>query len=69
MPLFARIAFAAVDFAARKGLAAPSAGDSGSGIQESIELGARAFAARRTRIGIFGGTATFWSRETICRRA
>ncbi len=30
MPLFARIAFAAVDFAARKGLAAPAAGDSGT---------------------------------------
>ena len=32
-------------------------------IPKSIELGAREFAARRTRIGIFGGTDTFWSRE------
>ena len=50
MPLFARIAFAAVDFAARKGLAAPSAGDSGT------ESGKH----RAQRTGVRGETYAYW---------
>jgi Holliday junction resolvase-like predicted endonuclease len=43
MPLFARIAFAAVTFAARKGLAAPSVGDSDqeSGKHQALRTGVR----------------------------
>ncbi len=50
MPLFARIAFAAVDFAARKGLAAPSAGDS--------DPESKKHRARRT--GVRGETYAYW---------
>ena len=69
MTLLARIAFATVDFWQpakgwlRHRRAIPIRN------QKSIELGVRAFAARRMPTGIFGGTATSWSRETICRRA
>ncbi len=50
MPLFARIAFAAVDFAARKGLAAPSSGDSDSESKKH----------RAQRTGVRGETYAYW---------
>jgi putative endonuclease len=50
MPLFARIAFAAVDFAARKGLAAPPTGDSDPASGKH----------RAQRTGVRGETYAYW---------
>jgi putative endonuclease len=50
MPLFARIAFAAVDFAARKGLAAPPTGDSDPASEKH----------RAQRTGVRGETYAYW---------
>jgi putative endonuclease len=50
MPLFARIAFAALDFAARKGLAAPSTGDSDPASEKH----------RAQRTGVRGETYAYW---------
>ncbi len=63
MPLFARLAFAALDFAARKGLAESVSADAPvtSAKHRAIRTGIRG--RKRMPIGICDATATFSSRN------